>query len=174
VAWVPRDPDAAALALARDVTPFDQRGCLSPRIVLIRGDADAARAFARGLDAALADEATRVPRGSLTPEEEAEKSRYAAALAYAGDLHDRPTHTIGVAPHGATLLVPPAGRHVHVAAVWDDADAAALLAPLQSFVTAVGVLDAAGAPAWLPRHARLLPVGRMQRPPFDGPVDRRP
>ena len=54
----------AAEALAEDVIPFDQRGCLSPRVAFVMGDA---KAFARVLFDALEARAREVPRGGPRP-----------------------------------------------------------------------------------------------------------
>ncbi len=75
------DPvEATAAAVARDVVPFDQRGCLSPRVVLVEGDSAHAAAFARALHLALADLSTRVPRGPLDPATSAEIALYRATV----------------------------------------------------------------------------------------------
>jgi acyl-CoA reductase-like NAD-dependent aldehyde dehydrogenase len=165
--------DDAARALAEDVIAFDQRGCLSPRAALVLGDDARASAFADALHAALAAAALRVPRGALADDEREAAARYAATIAYAGRLLDAPSHLVGVAHTGAPLLVPPSGRHVHVAAVADLAALRALVAPLASVVIAVGSDDPALAAAIAPAHARVSPLGAMQRPPLDGAVDRR-
>jgi hypothetical protein len=47
------------------------------------------------------------------------------------------------------------------------------IAPFAPFVVAVGSDDRAQASALAPPRARCLPLGRMQHPPFDGPVDLR-
>jgi hypothetical protein len=41
------------------------------------------------------------------------------------------------------------------------------------FVVAIGSDDPQAAAAIAPEHARVSPLGRMQLPPLDGPVDRR-
>jgi hypothetical protein len=174
LAWIPNGNIDAA-DVAADVTPFDQRGCLSPRIVLVEGDAGRASAFARALDHALREEASRIPPGVAEESERTGRVRYARAMTYAGELIDAGTHVIGVAPPGAPITVPPTGRVVHVASVADAGEAACRIDPLRSHVTAVGVptsRQVASVP-WAPPHARILGLGRMQCPPLDGPVDRR-
>jgi hypothetical protein len=51
-----------------------------------------------------------------------------------------------------------------------------LLAPLRRSITCVGhdsLASLTSALAAISPGARLAPLGRMQRPPLDGPVDRR-
>jgi Acyl-CoA reductase (LuxC) len=175
VAWIGADDDlaVAAEALARDVVPFDQRGCLSPRVALVAGDAARASAFAAALDDRLAAWELRVPRGALSSDEDAARARWLETLAFAGEVHARPAHAVAVAPEGAPLTVPVPGRNVHIAPIADAASAAALLVPFAHAVVAVGANDPAAARLFAPRHARISPLGRMQRPPLDGPVDGR-
>jgi hypothetical protein len=162
----------AAEAVARDVIAFDQRGCLSPRVALVEGEARAAR-FADALDAALGEAAEGVPRGALHEDERAEAVRYRETMAFAGSAIERPSHTVGVAPIGVPLVVPPAGRHVHVAAVAGIDEARAALTGLASVIVAVGADDLERVASIAPAHARVSRLGEMQRPRLDGPVDRR-
>ncbi len=168
------DVDVAAGQLVLDVVAFDQRGCLSPRLVLVVGDASRARAFAEALHIVLQAQARLVPRGRLDPEEVALAARWRDAVAFAGDLWTGPAHAVGVVP-GPGLLLPPPGRHVQVVAIDSVAQARreGRLAPLARAIVAVGSDDdSAAAQLDLP-HARRSALGRMQRPPLDGPVDRR-
>jgi hypothetical protein len=175
VALVSRDArlEDAAAALAADVIAFDQRGCLSPRVALVVGDAPRASAFADALDAALTSEGARVPRGLVHADERAEASRYESTLAFAGRVIARADHVIGVGPVGAPLLVPPPARHVHVAPAASQEEALRLLADLAQVIVAFGCDDPALAERVAPRHARRSRLGEMQRPLLDGPVDRR-
>lgn len=166
--------ERAAHAIARDVVPFDQRGCLSPRIVLVVGDGQRVRDFALALAGALSELGKRVPRGRLEDEERAESRRYVEALAFAGELWEGAGHVVGCALEPAPLFVPPAGRHVHVAAVADEQQAQHKLAPIARFVVALGTDDPARWGAGIVPDARISGLGSMQRPPLDGPVDRRP
>lgn len=165
-----RELEAAAAAVARDVVPFDQRGCLSPRVVLVEGGMDRASAFGRALAAELESWRARVPRGWLTPEEGAEAARYLGTLAFAGELFAGPDSAVGVADE---LTVPPVGRHVHVVPFARDDDAAAVLAPVARFVAAVGHDAPLSGLASLTARARRSALGDMQRPRLDGPVDLR-
>ena len=172
------DLDAAARALAADVIPFDQRGCLSPRFALIEdreGSADRAAAFAAALDAALRDLGERVPRGPLDDATRSAIALYSAAIDAVGERFAGPQHLVGLDPAPRALPLPPASRVVHIVPA-SATSVSMLLAPWARFITTVGgagggaLLDGARALAPAARHARL---GRMQRPPLDGPVDRR-
>jgi hypothetical protein len=165
--------DAAAESLAADVVPFDQRGCLSPRVALVVGDGARATDFAAALHERMAAWAVRVPRGELSGDERQEATRWIDAAIFAGQCWTGPDHAVGLAPEHAPISVPPAGRHVLVASAPSWEDAFARLAPLSAFVVAVGTNEPARVAPLGPRRARILPLGRMQHPPFDGPVDLR-
>jgi hypothetical protein len=174
------DLGAAAQALAEDVVPFDQRGCLSPRIALVQGGSTRAKAFARELDAALGLLGGAVPRGELAPDERAELARFRATATALGGCFPGTDHVIALDETPRVLLLPPALRCLWVAPA-EPAEAACLLTPWRQHVTALGGTDPAamrGAlslalAAELPR-ARRSTLGSMQRPPLDGPVDLRP
>ena len=63
----PSAAEAAADGLARDVTLFEQRGCLSPHHVFVVGDAGQARGFAARLARALARLERRLPSPARLP-----------------------------------------------------------------------------------------------------------
>ena len=63
----PSAAEAAADGLARDVTLFEQRGCLSPHHVFVVGDAGEARGFAAHLARALERLARRLPAPARLP-----------------------------------------------------------------------------------------------------------
>jgi hypothetical protein len=168
------DLDAAALALAADVVPFDQRGCLSPRIALVQGDMRRGETLCAKLDAALTQAEERVPRGELDPDEVEEAARYESAIAFAGRAWGDTTHLVGLAPSGAPLILAPAGRHMHVAVVSTAEEARELLAPAARFVTAVGFDDPAFGSELVSHAVRTSILGRMQKPALDGPADMRP
>jgi len=179
--------ESAAELVARDVVLFDQRGCLSPRIVAVEGDRSRARAFAAALHDRLSAWALQVPRGALLPDEDADARRWRDAMAFAGEVLQAKGHTIAVAPAGAPWWLPPPGRHVQVVAQDRLGDLSIPMAPLAPFVVAIGTDDAVrlgeAMGAWparteeargrTRRAIRLSGLGRMQRPAFDGPVDLR-
>ncbi len=167
----------AASALALDVAAFDQRGCLSPRLAFVEGDATRARAFAVAVHEGLAELDVRVPRGVLLRSESVEAVRWQATIAFAGELGGGPVTRWASAPDSSALAVPPPGRHLLVVALADPATARRALAPISSLVVSVGTDDPSRAGnvtlALAPAHARITQLGHMQRPPLDGPVDRR-
>ncbi|UQA61121.1 acyl-CoA reductase [Polyangium aurulentum] len=166
----------AARAVARDVVPFDQRGCLSPRMVLVEGDGERVEALGRALVRALDEAGARVPRGPIDAATEAEIALYRAAMEAVGELHAGRGCVVGIDPAPRSLPLPPAARVVHMAAA-SSGDVNRLLARWASLVTTVGVGDdgelARSVLACVP-WARRAQLGCMQRPPLDGPVDRRP
>jgi hypothetical protein len=173
VAFVTRaaDPAGAAPRLAEDVVVFDQRGCLSPRVVLVEGGAPRAESFAEALHTSLGEWAVRVPRGSLAEEERADARRWQESLAFAGRTWSGSQHAVGL---GDRLLVPPTGRHVQVVPVAGARRASELLAPIARAIVTMGSDDPEQVRNVAPPHARIALLGRMQKPPLDGPVDRRP
>jgi hypothetical protein len=175
IAWISSraEPESAGAALADDVVAFDQRGCLSPRVVFVEGGAARASAFADALHEALERLDVLVPRGEVGAEDRAAGDRYVATMTYACRALVGTGHAIGIAPAGAPLVVPPCYRHVHVAGCASVAEAAAILEPVRPTVVAVGSDDPARATELAPSFARTSPLGAMQRPPLDGPVDLR-
>lgn len=175
VAWISRSApiEASARGLAEDVVVFDQRGCLSPRIAFVEGDLARADAFADALHEELERLDVTVPRGDLPAEERAAGDRYVATMTYACRALVGTGHAVGIAPPGAPIVLAPAYRHVHVATCETHDAAIALLEPMRRTVVAVGSDDEEGARALAPPWARVSALGRMQRPPLDGPVDLR-
>ncbi len=179
IAWV-AGPEGelagAACAVAADVVPFDQRGCLSPRVVFVLGTPARGEAFAVALNQGLETLASRVPRGILGPAERGESARWRETLAFAGRVWVGSDHVVALGGPEMPVALPPAGRHVLVVPVDSEASARERLAPIARFVVSVGC-DARGSGdpvrAVAPPHARVAPLGRMQHPPLDGPVDRR-
>ncbi len=166
------DLTRAASGVASDVVAFDQRGCLSPRVVFVEGSAERARAMAGAIHAALERAGREVPRGAMSADEKAEASRYLDTMAFAGTVLRGGSHGIGVSGDG-NVLVPPPGRYLHVVAVEDVAALASLVAPIARHVVAMGTDDADRFHLRLPAPLRVTEPGRMQRPPLDGPVDLR-
>ncbi|MEO8796456.1 MAG: acyl-CoA reductase [Polyangiaceae bacterium] len=163
------DLEAAATALASDVVVFDQRGCLSPRVAFVAGDAARATAFAKALASALEISATHVPRGALAPDEAAEAARYVETMRFAGEAFVGASSVVGTS---AGLVLPPTGRHVHVVAFARRAEIVSTLRDALPFVTTAGTSDREIASSF-PVAVRVAALGQMQNPPFDGPVDLR-
>lgn len=176
IAWVSKNAplESSATGLADDVVVFDQRGCLSPRVVFVEGDGARADAFAEALHGHLERLDLSVPRGQVPAEERAAGDRYVATMTYACRALVGTGHAIGIAPPGAPMVSAPAYRHVHVAACDGMDRARDLIEPIRASIVAVGSDDMVAAKLLAPEHARLSALGKMQKPPLDGPVDRRP
>ena len=150
---------------------FDQRGCLSPRVVFVEGSHHRARVFAKYLHSALDAQQASIPRGSLTPFEQSEALRYADTMAFAGAMWSGEAHVIGLSEG---IVLPPAGRHVHVVHAASVGAMAREIAPFASSIVAVGLSEASHAAHLGLPCARVSRLGSMQRPRLDGPVDERP
>lgn len=173
--------DPAAAGVADDVVVFDQRGCLSPRWVVVgaAGADDApsrAARFAEALDHALAERGRATPRGPVDDATAAQTALYAASLEAVGRVLRGDQHVVSVDAAPESLPLPPAARVVHVVPA-SAAEAARLLGPFAHHLTTVGADEATSALAEAVRAlspaARLARLGEMQRPPFNGPVDQR-
>lgn len=151
--------------IARDVIVFDQGGCLSPRVVIAIGDvARASSALHHALE--LLGAAT--PRRTLDPAETAALGRMRDAAIYAGAALEGSEHLVVEMPE---ITLAPAARVLVLAGARDVDDAIAkarALGPqLASIGTSLPEVERAFA------NLRVAPLGAMQRPPLDGPVDRR-
>jgi len=167
--------DSAADAVTRDVIPFDQRGCLSPRFVFVEGDALRAETFALALHESLVRYSERFPRGLVDAALQAEISRYRATMEAIGSYWFGPSHGVGFDPAPRALVLPPAARIVHVV-VMDAQNVQTLLGPWTRHVTAVGSDDEGELSVAIMKNvpeARRSRLGNMQRPLLDGPVDGR-
>jgi hypothetical protein len=165
--------EAACRLIADDVVPFDQRGCLSPRIVFVAGAEETVGQFGEALARSLADRERKIPRGRIFAEEAAEAVRYRDTMQFSSAIHAAGSAWVGVDLCGGVSVVPPSGRNVHVAR---STNIGASISPIAHSVTVAGIF---GAPSFAAHIAEALPrarkcrLGLMQRPPFDGPVDLR-
>jgi len=164
------DIGAAARAVALDTALFDQRGCLSPRVVCVLGSQLQARAFGQVLASQLSSLDRELPPGPHSAEDAAERRKNRDAAAYAFELFDAGTGWVSLAPQ---VVAPPADRTLHVS--WTS-DAAVALSPFALHLTciATNTLDLREALRLAFPGARLVDLGDMQRPALDGPVDHRP
>jgi Acyl-CoA reductase (LuxC) len=171
VAYVAKNDSIAkaATAIARDVVPFDQRGCLSPRIVFVAGDQSRAQKLSDRLCIELAKLGKEIPRGDLGEDEAAESVRYRESMRFAGSAIEGADFVIGISK---TIVVPPSGRHVHITLIESGEALAEIVKPIANYVTAVGTSDLTIS-EFFSHSVRISPPGQMQRPPFDGPVDLR-
>ena len=173
------DLESTASLLAEDVAPFDQRGCLSPRLVLVEGGVERARLFASALDVSLGEIAQRIPRGRLDESEVREIARYVELMRAAGEVLVGASHVVGFDPDPEGVWLGPACRVVHVLPM-EAIRVSNLLAPVARHVANLGVTPEADEPGHLLAALRLIcpgartsRLGRMQRPALDGPVDLR-
>ena len=159
-------------ALAGDIALFDQRGCLSPRVLLVAAEPAFANELASELARALAVLEEHVPRGQFSAAELSAIAQYRDTAHFTGEIFEAGLGFVSVGQTN-TWLLPPTGRNIHVLAV---SDALAALTPYRPLLTSCAF---AGGPALGEELRRALPgarvcrFGEMQRPPFDGPVDRR-
>ncbi len=159
--------------LARDVSLFDQRGCLSPRMLFFNGSRHAFEHFGHLLAAALDVMEADCPRGTLDTAETADARRVADTTLMTGSLLQAGKGWVGLADDGAAALLPPPGRHLVMARTDSPLT---WLASHGASITTVGVSVgdqtrvAIGEALPCARTSRL---GSMQSPPFDGPVDQR-
>lgn len=164
------DCEATARTIALDTALFDQRGCLSPRVVCVAGGRAQAQSLAEALASALAALERELPPGPASVEAAAEARKNRDAAAYAFELYDAGRGWVSLA---ARLVVPPVGRNLHVAWTPDPVQALAAFSPHLTCISAhVTPTLSAGLRAAF-AGARLVGLGEMQCPPLDGPVDRR-
>lgn len=153
-----------AAAIARDVAAYDQRGCLSPQLVLVeRGGELSARDLASLLAThGLARLARSMPRGALPIEVGAQQLQWRGlasslhelfegdgyATSFEGESAARPTpgyrnvavHAFGAAEEVGARLAR-YGAHLKVVAVAGDAERVVLPPPLSPRVCAVGEMQ---------------------------------
>jgi acyl-CoA reductase LuxC len=172
------DSELSALLgrLAEDIALFDQRGCLSPRVVLLHTEPNVATErggeVARELARELAQIEKRVPRGQLSAVELADIAKYRDTAHFAGEIFEAGPGFVSLG-HSDRWLLPPTGRNIHVLT---SSNPLAHLTPYRPLLTSCGVAGPKGLRETLQRAlpgARVCGFGEMQRPPFDGPVDRR-
>lgn len=187
-ALAPDQLDETARRAARDVSMFDQQGCLSPHLFYVEGDAATAQSFARELAAAMERFQAEVPRGRIEPAE-------SAAIQRLRGLYElRAVAEPGVALHASrggtawTVLVDPdprfeascLNRTVRVKPLADLAELPARVSGIRRWLQSVGValphervlalaeaLGALGA-------TRLCPLGTMAEPTAEWHHDGRP
>lgn len=166
--------EPTTLALAHDVALFDQRGCLSPRLVLCVGDERASEAWSAQLHRALERAAELLPLGHIDRAEQAARQDYVATMEAVGSVFPGPTAVVGHQHRPDAVRLPSFTRGVHVVSAPTLDEAAALLAPLARWVTCVsGSGNMLETLATVAPRARRAGLGRAQNPPLDGPVDLR-
>jgi acyl-CoA reductase-like NAD-dependent aldehyde dehydrogenase len=172
VVAAPDVDDAMLEALAWDVARYEQRGCLSPHLLLVVGGD--ARAIGERLFACLAVPGSRLPPMPRTEEERLVRSTELANASFAGG-------TVLDSQHGAVVVGGPRRpegigfRTVFVDTISTPSDLPDAFAP--GTIECVGragdvALDVEALRAR--GVARLCRVGRMQRPRIDWPRGQRP
>jgi len=171
------DEDAlweAVSGLTTDTVLFDQRGCLSPRLVLIQGGRAFAEKVAEFLQQALSDAEEQVPRGSLSSSEQAEARHYETIFRYIGAFRRAGLGGITLDPILERRFVPPSGRYLHLTRTTELLPQLEQLGPYLTSISLFGDELLEGIVRSQLGRARIARFGDMQRPPLDGPVDLRP
>ena len=172
---------SSAQGIAEDTACFDQRGCLSPRFVLaLGGGAGQVQAFAERLASSMDRLERQLPLGSMDAAELAEVTWYRQCAACfgrviaagSGAVTLRDADAPRLSNEVAELDVPPGGRHLELLAVRELGPA---LEAFRPWLTSIGCGDEALVERLRPgvERARVVRVGQMQRPAFDGPADAR-
>ncbi len=162
-----------AAAVAADIAPFEQRGCLSPRRLLVDGPPDLTRRFALALVDAMSRVEQLLPVGLLAASELAEQRRWTQLAALSGELWPAGRGWVALPDEGRPLGLEPLGRCI---ALETSEQVPRLLAEVEPLLTTVAAFGPRG---WLTElrsvapRARHVAPGRMQSPPLDGPADRR-
>ena len=172
-----RDSDQCRLlarAIAADLAPFDQRGCLSPRVVLVERDRLLAKSLWQSLAAEMAEREQQIPIGQLSADERAEIVRYRDTLCVSGEVLSAGHGLVSFETQISPWVLPPIGRVVHVRTA---SDAIGDLKPEAAELTTIGLHSTNTEQARALQNAfplvRMAELGRMQRPRLDGPVDLR-
>lgn len=163
----------AADALARDILAFDQRGCLSPRFLLVQGRREFAESACECLVSAFAKWEQKVPRGKLSDQEEADALRFESTVTYVGNSAAAGAGMVFLDPVSSRVMIPPVGRYLAVSVCTDPVP---ILKQLAAHITCVGLFNPQHLVGTLHRELgprRYVPLGKMQQPPLDGPVDLR-
>lgn len=169
------DADACFRALALDVARYDQRGCLSPQLVLVEPDERwPASEVAAALHTALSVLGETFPLGALDEEERLAGRRWRdVALALGFPILRGSGHAITV--EEGVLRSGPGARNVAVHML-RAADLDGVLASMGAHLKCIGTPDAAVSDlvrraARLATSAHVVPLGRMQTPSLLAPAD---
>ncbi len=168
------DRESIARAIIDDTVPFDQRGCLSPRVVVVERDRLLARALWQSLAVAMTERERQIPIGMLSDDERAEILRYRDTLCVAGEVLNAGNGLVSFEAQSLPWILPPIGRILHVRT---SEDAIEDLKPEAAKLTTIGLGSMATERVRVLQrafpHVRIAELGRMQRPRLDGPVDLR-
>lgn len=174
IALVLDDPIfASAVPAARDVSVFDQQGCLSPIIIYVRESEElTVEAYAGHLAETMGAYAKRHPPEPLTLSEAnaihaiREATTFRAANGEPLKLHTSTDTTWTViADRSAGIPESPLNRVIHVKPFQDSS----AVEPLRAHLSTVGIWpnDSEGAEIAARLGAlRICPIGKMQQPPL--------
>jgi hypothetical protein len=180
-AVVLEDPEFRSVAgAARDISIFDQQGCLSPQVLFAR---DQPRAYAARLAEEMERYQAQEPRAQLTPAEAAairglrEEIAFRAANGEPVALWQslRSTDWTVIFEETELLSRSPLNRVIHVLPL--PADLRRTLAHVQPHLSTAGIWPptAAYAHELAPLGlSRICPLGRMQEPPLSWHQDGQP
>jgi hypothetical protein len=176
-------PFRSVTAAARDVSVFDQQGCLSPHTVFVREKgALTAHRYAERLARAMAAFEKQIPRGPLTLSEANSIRALRDETAFRA-ANGEPLALLASEGTGWTVIVDctaqmplsPLNRVVFVKPL--PADPAATLAPHRAHLSTCGIWPSTRANAEFAAalgFTRVCPLGRMQLPPLDWHHDGQP
>lgn len=174
------DADETIEAVSLDVCAYDQRGCLSPQAVYVRGDLRSAERFGERLARqGLARLSTTLPRGPLPIEVGAAQTQWRGLAEVEGRVFRGDQFAVAVVEHEA-LRWSPGFRNVSVVPISSHEAALEAWETHGSTLKCVGVdfasleqtSDALARSASLSAYACAL--GTMQTPPFDALADGQP
>jgi hypothetical protein len=151
-------------ALAEDIAAYDQRGCLSPRIIFAEDDLSE---HAAELDDALTRIEQHLPRGHVPTDVQAASSQWRASAAALHSLREASSHAI-VADETGRFPLGPTHRHILLRPSTLAHEALARLGPHTK------VIGHAGLAATPQAACRVCPLGQMQRPRLSGAADGHP
>jgi acyl-CoA reductase-like NAD-dependent aldehyde dehydrogenase len=169
-----RSPAAArsvATRAALEIAAYDQRGCLSPHVAIVEsgGEVDA-RSFSALLAEALDDVEHDLPRGPIDDFGASAQLQWRGVAAAIGEL--RMGDHWAVSYEAAEALRPSPGfRNVAVYEATDIADAATRLESFGPHLKALGVAGTAARHQLSTLAPYVCPIGTMQTPPLDAPLD---
>ena len=169
------DGDDAMRRLADDVAAFDQRGCLSPGVALHIGRPEHGEALSALLFSHLQRLGSARPIGVLRSEELAVRALCIQTSRLLGRVWSDASAAVAHQASCGALELAPVGRVLTICTVDSVAAAEALAAPMAPMLSALGCDRDPLRSAFLPGYSlRRSHLGAMQKPAFDGPVDKRP
>ena len=161
---------------ARDVSVFDQQGCLSPHVIFVReSDSLTASGYAQCLASAMARFEKHTPRGTLAPSEANSIRTLREETAFRA-ANGEPLETLASENTAWTVIVDrtadmpfsPLNRVIFVKPL--PVNLAPMLAPHRAHLSTCGIWPVSAANrdfAAALGFTRICPIGKMQSPPPD-------